>query len=161
MRTRLSSAALPAVLVLTGLAGLWFGERLAGLPEVPELVAVLVACGAAFATVRRRLARIGAGVLALATFTGSCLAGDWEAGRAYNAAVGECEEIRTALERYRGTTGGFPAELSELNRRLPGNRLLRGSIIDYSRAEHGYIFTISDWLVSHVATESAPCTAHK
>ena len=161
MRSTLGWAGILVALVLAGAVGLWFGEGLGGLPGISEGVAALRVCGIAVATVRRPVPRIGAAVLALAVFVGSWVAGSWEAGKAYGASVDACEDIREELVRFRRMTGAFPAELSELEHPLPGNRILRGSVLTYSREGDGYVLQISDWLVTHWASNSDSCTAHK
>lgn len=71
----------------------------------------------------------------------------------------ECErnadDVRRLLAEFFREHGEFPADLSQLPMsRMPGERLLRGSVLCYRQTEQGYELSYSDWAAEHRATET-------
>jgi hypothetical protein len=88
--------------------------------------------------------------------------GQRESTQAFNECVQKGEPVRAALGAYYSEKGRYPEGLTSLQMEdLPGDRLLRGNILQYTSAGEGYELFFGDWLVSHTATESSPFTAQK
>ena len=148
--------------LFAGIGGYWFGGDPQPLPGLADLAfGFLTAVAAAALPGRRLIARTCAAVLVLATFVGSWIAGASEASIAFNDCVAQCEALRGRLDEYRSTKGAYPDSLADLGSPLPGGRMLRGSLLEYSRRGTGYVFEFGDWLVTHRATDSEPCFAQK
>jgi len=82
--------------------------------------------------------------------------------RAFNECVAVGETVRDRLAEYRSTHGFFPGELSELPGKLPCQRPLRGTLLEYApRGRDSYGLHFGDWLVTHEATEKDPFMARK
>ena len=150
-----------ALLIAAG-AGFWLGGDLRPLPGPADLaVALLVTLVAGSLVASGLAARAGAGLLALLVFAGAWLGGAHEARVAFNGCVARCEEVRERLEGHRSTAGTYPDDLSELGGNLPGDRMLRGSLLHYARQGTGYVLEFSDSFVVHTATDSEGCFARK
>ena len=88
--------------------------------------------------------------------------GNQGATNAYNECVRDGELVREALSGYYKEHQFYPEDLDTLGmEKLPGRRVLHGSVLQYETTNSGYDLSFSDWLVSHVATESSPFTAYK
>ena len=159
---RRASISVSAPVLSAAGVGVWFGEGQRPLPGPPEFVVATFVALVAPAVAGSGLAqRVLVALVALLAFGGSWIAGSHEASAAFNDCVVRCEEIRDQLERYRSKSGTYPDFLSELGGSLPGDRILRGSLLHYSRHGTGYKVEFSDWLAMHTATDSQPCSAHK
>ncbi|GJJ04168.1 hypothetical protein RugamoR64_47060 [Duganella rhizosphaerae] len=125
-------AAVPAAVILPFL--LWRRSRLAGMLASPAIIAAAVAVW---------------------------MGGAAEGARAFNECVVHGEEVRVLLTQYRAAHGRYPARLSELHARLPGELFFPPHVLHYELTASGYRLGFGDWLVSHEATESDAFMAHK
>lgn len=103
---------------------------------------------------KSRTARMGAAVLAGVVFA----VGWYLGGRELDAATDDCahrsEEVRAALAEHWERTGSFPASPDELvDFEWPGDRLLRGSPMQYLRTDDGYVLWYRDGRLNFTATE--------
>ncbi len=90
-----------------------------------------------------------------ASAAGGFAVGDRSRSRATNQCFTQGEEIRRALDRYRAVHGSYPRLLSQLpGIRLPGQRLLRGSVLEYERTSNGYNLVVEDPIMITSATET-------
>lgn len=81
---------------------------------------------------------------------------------AYNESVNRGDEVRHALSDFQVAHGKYPDSLDELGvASLPGERLLRGNILDYRSDGSTYHIQFSDWLVSNEASDKSPFVARK
>ncbi len=148
--------------VVAAIGGYWFGGDPRPLPGVADLAFVfLIALVVGAIPGRRFVARTCASLFVLVVFVGSWVAGTHEASVAFNECVAECEAVRDRLDQYRATSGAYPESLAELGPPLPGARILRGPLLDYSRRGAGYVLEFGDWMVTHTASDSEPCFARK
>jgi hypothetical protein len=96
--------------------------------------------------------------MATAFIAGVLFAAGWYlGGRELDAAIDDCahrsEEARAALAEHQTRTGSFPASPDELvGFEWPGDRLLRGSPLQYLRTEHGYAIWYQDGQLHFTAT---------
>jgi hypothetical protein len=148
-----------ATLLLTAFAllgGEWLGEgEDAPLVRLAVLGALMLAVGVTGTLIHRpRWPKgVAAGVAAALLGCVGFWAGDRIATRAFNSCVERGEEVRVALTQYRARVGHYPDSLEDLGYALPGNRLLRPSILVYERRGNGYVLRFGDWLVRHSATD--------
>lgn len=143
MRTLL----LAVVLAASVLSGFWFrGAE----DHSMSLATVIVLSGCVLGAdllgpPKSRNGRIGAALLAGILFA----TGWYVSGRDLDAALDDCgrnaDTVRVALEDYRERTGSYPESLAQLGREtLPGARLLRGTVLQYSRSRDGYVLWYQD-----------------
>jgi hypothetical protein len=143
MRYFLLSLVLAASLV----AGFWFrgGEDHSVSPVAVIVLSVCVLGADLLGSPKSRPARMGAAVVAGLLFA----VGWYFGGRELDVAIDECahrsEEVRIALARHHDRTGDYPESLDELaGFDLPGDRLLRGSPLQYMRTDEGYVLWYRD-----------------
>jgi len=86
-------------------------------------------------------------------------------GRAFNECVAHGGEVRALIQAYFQEHQHYPPTLSALNlaasSKVPCNRILRPSILNYQLTKQGYQLYFGDAFVSFTATESQPFDAHK
>lgn len=154
-----------AALVVTAtlLVCFWLGEHNTDLLPVSHLPAALPAAVLlSFMLWRRiRLAGMLASSAVIAAAIAVWMGGSAERVRAFNDCVEHGEEVRVLLTQYRVAHGRYPAKLSELHARLPGDLLFPPYVLHYKLTDSGYRLWFADWLVSHEATEAAAFMAHK
>ena len=80
---------------------------------------------------------------------------------AFNECVNRGEVVRDELARFKDRSGRYPDDLSALEMNLPGQRLLRGNILNYQKTDKGYDIRFQDWLVTHTADEESGFCAQK
>jgi hypothetical protein len=161
------------VLVLWLFAGLlacfytfWWGEAGLGL-RVLTIVLIFgaVVCAILFFAIQRYWPKLLLNSLLAVTlyvcWCGAYLLGNNSFGNAYNACVSDGESVRSALQSYYQAHQAYPASLSELNIKLPGERLLRPTLMNYSLTSLGYKLSFADLMVEFIATQSQPFQAHK
>ncbi len=147
------------VMVLSLVAGFWFGGALTRGLSVGAVVAVAgcVVLGDLVGSSDHWQGRVGSAVLAAVLF--SC--GWYLAGREIDAAYAQCaergEQVRQALSLYQDMHGSYPATLSELRGvEIPGHRLLRPGLLEYERTNGGYELSFRDTMVRNTATATRP-----
>ena len=132
------------VMLLALLAGFWFGGELSRTPSVLTVVAVAgsVLLGDLVGTSERWQGRVASAALAALCFSGGWYLAGREIDRAYAECARRGEEVRQVLRSYHDLHGAYPDSLSELHGiDLPGDRLLRGSLLEYSRTGSGYVLS--------------------
>jgi hypothetical protein len=143
-----------AAIVLASAA--WIaGESADQIGPIAELVVIfvvpfVVALGA-FAVMRRRGLAIAI-LLGLITF-GAAYAGRQCFARAYNGCVGNADDIKGTLDRYRRTRGRYPSRLTDALPQPPCKRCLRGTILRYASDGPHYVMSFSDAVVSWETTD--------
>lgn len=154
--------ALAAALAVANLVvGLWSGEDVASVVNVPGLSVALV-ISAVVAILAPPMPSTGGRVLgALMVLTASAMGfvgGRYQATVAVHEAGGRGEEVREALAAYHEAHGAWPETLEALpfEHGLPGKRLLHGTVLTYVHTETGYVLTARDWAVQWTATETTP-----
>lgn len=151
------------IMVLSLGAGFWFGGALTRTPSAVAIgaAAVCVLLGDVAGGGERWERRVVSALLA-----GLCFSGGWYlAGREIDAAYAECaqrgEEVRQALKTYHDVHHAYPESLSELRGvEIPGERILRPGLLDYSRTGKGYVLSFGDTLVRNTATDQQPFFYH-
>jgi hypothetical protein len=144
----------------------WWGEAGLGLRVLTiVLIFGVVVCSVIFYVFQRNWPKLMLNSL-LATllfvcWCGAFLLGNNSFGNAYNACVSDGESVRTALQSYHQAHQAYPASLSELNIKLPGERLLRPNLMKYRLTSAGYKLSFDDLMVEFTATQSQPFEAHK
>jgi len=144
------------------LFGVWRGEDLSDpLPKVVDLggglIWVVTFLLVSLRKPERRRAAIAYALFVPAALAVGYVAGDRIGARALNECISEGESIRVALHEFYGKNGRYPVDLASLHlQRVPGGRLLRGGILNYTRTGEGYSLNFGDYMVSYVATESTP-----
>jgi hypothetical protein len=145
------------ILCVSALAAFWIGEGgtlfFEPLPYAPVLAGAVLAAAVFPGTwVRRAMAGSACLVVIAAVYVGGL--------HSYNCAFREClrrcETVRARISEYRAENGSYPDSLASLQGPLPGRRILRPSILAYSRTQEGYELEFHDWLVEMKATESEP-----
>ena len=76
-------------------------------------------------------------------------------GGTYNLCLTSGQPVLSALRAHRTVTGSFPDRLSELPMRMPCQRWVRGTLLEYQRTSSGFRLEFSDWLTSHSADETS------
>jgi len=149
------SIALAVVMLASLVAGFWFGGSLERAPSVAAVVAVAacVLLGDVLGPTKSWQARVMTAALA-----GVVFAAGWHlGGREIDAAFSECasrgEEVRRALEIHRRQYGGYPDSLMGLvGFEIPGQRILRPGLMQYTRTDDGYLLWYQDSQVRASAT---------
>jgi len=143
------------VLALSLIAGFWFrgGETQTVTFWAVAALAICVLLADLLGSPKSRNARIGAAVMAGVLFA----TGWYFGGRELEAATADCStrvnEVRDALEMYRERAGQYPDTLDDLEDiELPGRRVLRGSLLDYTRTSDGYLLWFMDGRFRFTAT---------
>ena len=157
MRRVTQRLSLATVALVATVVSVWLGEDLKSSFQNLVLFGVVALCSGVLAALLCRpawkrgiAAAVGVGALAVSGFW----VGDRIALRAFNSCVDHGDEIRSALELFKVRTGHYPDSLAELGQELPGERLLRRSILIYRRQGAGYVLSFADWLTEHTATDA-------
>ena len=144
------------LLPMAALAAFWLGEDLhrPRLPSFAGLCLVLACAGGIPAQ------RIGTQPLVLTVtisvfvVIASYLIGGVLARGAFYECENNGDDVRRLLADFHRENGRYPDDLSVLPMsRMPGERLLRDSVLRYGRTEAGYLLSYSDWAAEHRATE--------
>ena len=99
------------------------------------------------------------GRMAAALVAGALFAAGWHlGGRELDTALDDCarngETVRVALDEHRESVGEYPDSLAELEGvEIPGSRLLRGDLLQYSRTAGGYVLWYRDGADHFAATQ--------
>ena len=118
------------------------------------VLAILVLGADLLGPPKSRNGRMGAALAAGILFAGGWYLGGRNLDAALNHCAGKAEEVRAALEDHRETEGEFPESLSELQGfEVPGKRLLRGTMLQYSRTRDGYVLWYRDGEIQFAATQ--------
>jgi hypothetical protein len=143
------------VLSVSLLAGFWFRGAEGSAMTIGSVasLAVCVLLADLLGSPKSRTNRIGAAVLAGVLFATGWYAG----GRELESAKADCSrrvnDVRGALEDYRQTHGRYPDGLDDLDGvDLPGKRLLRGSLLQYTTTSDGYLLWFRDGRFRFTAT---------
>ena len=154
-------AAVVLALLLCGV-GFWLGEG-GGPPWAPVPIVIGIAgCLAVEFSIPGGPARkslLGAAVVGAYALT--FVSGLWSFGHAFAQCLKQGEDVRGTLEEYRRRNGSYPQSLAQLHRDVPCGRLSRPTILVYEKTGTGYDLRFRDWLVEHVASETASFMAHK
>lgn len=157
-------ACLTLLAATSAATGLWFGEDLdAPFPSMAALVAAVAISGTFGLALRQPVwLRIGASLGIVVLFGGGWSIGDRERSQAYNECRNSGDSVLAALRAYRTTNGEFPASLSVLSIRIPCQRTLRGTILEYSSQKYAFTLSFGDWLMSNSANQdSSTFQVHK
>ncbi len=148
--------------------GVYRGEDIIGGPAgmVFDLVLVvvwgIVGWRLALSVFGGHLKSVLLGIALSGVFVGSYFAGQREAQLAFNDCNHRGESVRASLGAYYQEHGSYPSKLSHLKMsNLPGDRILRRNLLEYSRIDEGYELKYCDWLVVHRASDSIPFAANK
>lgn len=145
------------LLVLAGalVGGFYFrgGTDEAVSPGTVIVLSVCVLAADLLGSPKSRAARMSTAFIAGALFA----VGWYLGGRELDAAIDDCaqsaEEVRAALAAHRDRTGSFPASPDEIvDFEWPGDRLLRGSPLQYLRTDDGYAIWYRDGQLHFTAT---------
>ncbi len=145
-------------------AGIWIGED--NSEPISAVLFIALFGGGLIAYILTPLKSARGRLISMAA-AGLVLFGGWifgrnSAGAAFNDCVANGKSVRAALADYQVKNGTFPLHLDRLELAgLPGDRLLRASLLIYRRTPEGYELSFSDWLVTHRATETDAFTAWK
>jgi len=140
----------------------WFGESGKGIFQISPYISLLL--GVAIITTlysQNKKKRIISGVLLSLLYLLFFYSGTISFYKAFNSCVQNSEEVRAALLIYKERNGNFPTSLNLLGTDLPGKRLTRKNLLNYSQTENGYKINFSDWLIEYSATESEEFMARK
>lgn len=135
--------------------GDWLGEDLHGFRLQSLFMGILVVAIVPFLTSASTSLRTRAAAVAsvAALYRGAFLAGTAIATCAFNACVHRGEGVRQALLAFYSQHRTYPAHLSELRLpSLPGNRLLRPSILFYQASSQTFVLEFGDPFATHTAT---------
>lgn len=150
-----------AVPILLLIFAFWWGEGGGGIDAIiSACMAALLVSVIVFFTKLKRVFKVLAYISLGALFIGAFVAGQASSGRAFNECVDHSDDVRALLQTYFQEHQSYPATLSALNR-VPCNRILRSSILDYQLTKQGYRLYFGDSFVTFSATESQPFEAHK
>ena len=154
-------AAVVLALLLPGIA-FWLGEA-GGPPWAPIPIAIgVVGCVAvAFSIPGTAALKSLVGVAVLVGYSLTFVGGLWSFGHAFAQCLKQGEDVRSGLEEYRHRNGSYPDTLAQLHRDVPCDRRSRPSILVYQKTKTGYDLRFGDWLVEHVASDTAAFMAHK
>jgi hypothetical protein len=148
-------------LLLTVLSGTWLGSDL-GFIDAWDIGGALLAVVLASLVPAQRIAvRVVLPIVALGVFVGAWRFGQYDGGRAYNECMANGDSVRALVLDYKQKTGGYPASLRDLDERMPCRRLLRGTILRYTRTQSGFDLHFGDWLGSCHATEQHQLSCRK
>jgi hypothetical protein len=155
--------ALAAAVVLAAAAWL-IGESADSVGPIQELAVIfvvpIIVALAAFALMRRRNILIAV-ALGLIWF-GAAYGGRQCFARAYNGCVGNADDIKGMLDRYRRQHfGRYPAKLEDALPQPPCRRCLRGTILRYSSTQKHYAMSFSDSVVSWETTDNTSWSVGK
>ncbi len=147
---------LTLVLAASVAGGFWLGgaEDASVTPATVIVLSISVLAADLLGPPKSRNGRMAAALVA-----GALFAAGWHlGGRELDAALDDCatkvETVRVALEEHRESTGEFPESLDELEGvELPGSRLLRGHLLQYSRTAGGYVLWYRDGANHFAATQ--------
>jgi len=135
------------VAVLSLVAGFWFGGDLRDAISPWAIIALGVCVllgnllGSPTSAQRRALSALLVGVL----FAGGWYLADREIDRGFVDCVERGNEVREALELHHRMHGAYPMSLDELvGIDLPGERILRRSLLSYTRTSKGYELSFAD-----------------
>jgi len=154
-------AAVTLALLLPGV-GFWLGE--AGGPPwapVPIAVGIVGSVVVAFSIPGNSVLKSLAGAAVLLGYALTFVAGLWSFGHAFAQCLKQGENVRSALHEYRQRNGSYPDALAQLEGDVLCNRRSRPSILVYKKTETGYELSFGDWLIEHVASDTAAFMAHK
>ena len=149
------------VVLILLIVAFWWGEGGGGIDAIiSECIAAALVSAVVLFTQLKFVFKVFAYLCLSVLLVGAFLFGQSSNGRAFNECV-ECgEDARVLLESYFHEHQNYPATLSALNK-VPCNRILRPSILDYQLTKHGYQLYFGDAFASFTATESQPFDAHK
>jgi hypothetical protein len=140
--------------------GWWLGEDISmlvgnALTLVLLLILSIALTVATFLALGFERGRAGiAGIGAVITLALGFWGGSEVSQRAFNECLVGGESVRERLDEYKVRHGFYPKALSELPGRIPCQRTLRGSLLEYSlHGKDGYKLRFGDWLVTHEATD--------
>jgi len=143
------------VLVAALLGGFYFRGDADHHVSAPTVIVLSVCVLAAdlLGSPKSRTVRMAAALIAGALFA----AGWYFGGRELDAAIDDCahrsEEVRAALAEHQQRTGSFPESPDELvGFEWPGDRVLRGSPLQYLRTDDGYAIWYRDGQLHFTAT---------
>jgi hypothetical protein len=151
---RILLAGVVAVASLT--AGFWFGGDTARGVSVWAVVAlgIAVLLGDLLGPPDRRGARMLSAMVMAGLFVIGWYGGIVELGRAFEQCVERGESVRGALGKYRTSAGEYPNSLTQLEDvAIPGRRLLRPGLMEYSRVDDGYRLSFADGVATISATD--------
>lgn len=174
-RRRAVSAVIAIGGVLLVVAGIWLGEGNrpgrgidwlfyhGGLSGLLSAAAIFVLSTAISVHVLLRLsswrrpwmltAVISCALVALSTI--GFVLGDRSKSRAIHSCFDHQEDVRKALRTYHSVHGSYPASLDSLTGvQIPGDRILRGSVLNYRSTDDGYVLSVADPLMISEATET-------
>jgi hypothetical protein len=139
------------------------GESADEVGPIAELVVIFIVpilvTLAAFAVMRRR--RIVAAVLlGMITFA-AAYGGRQCFTRAYNGCVGNADDIKGVLDKYRRSHGRFPPKLADALPKPPCKRCVRGTILRYTSNGPHYVMSFSDAVVSWETTDQTSWSVGK
>jgi hypothetical protein len=150
--------------------GFWWGEGGGGIGALMQACIAAMIVSAVVFFIKMKLAFKALAYLCLSIVLMSAfLFGQASNGRAFNECVAHRGEVRALLQAYFQEHQHYPPTLSALNlavssaasSKVPCNRILRSSILNYQLTKQGYQLYFSDAFVSFTATESQPFDAHK
>lgn len=159
MNTKLYyQTALPILMLIIAF---WWGEGGGGIETLMSAcIAALLVSVIVFFTQLKLVFKVLAYLSLNVLLAGALMAGQASIGRAFNECVEHGDDVRAQLQSYHQAHLSYPSTLSVFNK-VPCNRILRPSILDYQLTKQGYQLYFGDSLVSFIATESRPFEAHK
>jgi hypothetical protein len=151
------------VAIVLATAAWLVGESADEVGPIAELVVIfivpIVVALAAFAVMRRRNIAIAI-LLGFVTF-GAAYGGRQCFTRAYNGCVGNADDIKGILEKYRRAHGRYPPKLADALPKPPCKRCVRGTILRYSTNGPHYVMSFSDAVVSWETTDQTSWSVGK
>jgi len=149
------------LLILLLIPAFWWGEAGGGIDAMmPASIVAIIVSSIVFFTRLKLALKIFIFLFLSASLVGAFLAGQASNGRAFNECLEHGEDARTLLQGYFQSHQNYPASLSAFNK-VPCNRILHSSILNYQLTKRGYQLYFGDSFVSFTATESQPFEAHK
>jgi hypothetical protein len=140
----------------------WFGENGKGIfQHWPYLIAIAGCFIVSYLGFNRIIYRILTAPVFLVLFLLAFHLGSNSFYNAFNECLNKAEDVRIVLSNYKNKHGEYPEKLKDLNVKIPGLRIMRGSLLQYERTNSGYKISFEDWLIERSATEASPFTARK
>ncbi len=159
MNTKLYYQVATPILLL--IVSFWWGEGGGGIEAIMlACIAALLVSSIVFFTQFKRVFKVFAYLILSTLFITAFIAGRASNGRAFNECVEHGDDARVLLQNYHQAHQKYPSTLRIFNK-VPCNRILHPSILNYQLTKQGYQLYFGDALVLFMATESQPFEAHK